>query len=367
MAPRPCRRPQLVTARAGRGEEHLAFRGVAGLLDLRRQRGDDFGTLPRLRGQRIEQRGRLLRDLAVRVGPQARDVRRARAARCDPSGLHGGQERRRRLRPLQDLIEDRGRTGARERADHRGIGVGARVVAERREQARLERIGRLRRRQHGLDRRERRRALARHRDQARADLGAAIVARPAVVELAKKTAARCSASGFSVPAVSHLATIGSVAAACRGIVEQRPHRIGGRGVHRQAAIHLRDCADDHRLERIVLGRGAPRRSARGRRRPAARRAIADTRSVSASGRPYPRESVTYAAAAPVAAAAIAERVQLSVALREQVEQGAALFAGGKPFAHARRGRARCCPSAASPSASADRWRSSPAPAARPSA
>ena len=36
-----------------------------------------------------------------------------------------------------------------------------------------------------------------------------------------------------------------------------------------------------------------------------------TRSVSASGRPYPSESVMYAAADHVAAEAIAERVQLS--------------------------------------------------------
>ena len=128
------RSPELVAARAGAGEERSALRGVAGLLDLGQQRRDDVGLASCAAGASESSsaaasaatcRSGCVRSRATLAGPRLR--------RRDLPVLHRGQQRQRGRRPLEELIEDRRRVGARQRRDQHGIDIraGARRRARR--------------------------------------------------------------------------------------------------------------------------------------------------------------------------------------------------------------------------------------------
>ena len=75
--------------------------------------------------QRVEQGDRLLRDLAVRMGAQPRDVGRPEVRGRELPFLHRVEQRQRGGRALEDLIEDENGVGARQRrrpARHRRPG-----------------------------------------------------------------------------------------------------------------------------------------------------------------------------------------------------------------------------------------------------
>ena len=105
----------------------LPLRGVARLLDFRQQRRDDLGSCAFAAGVSASSSAAAC-CATCRFGMRAqpRDVGRSEARRRDLAVLHRGEQRERGLGPLQDLIEDRRRVGARQRRDHHGIDVAAR-------------------------------------------------------------------------------------------------------------------------------------------------------------------------------------------------------------------------------------------------
>ena len=208
--------------------------------------------------------------------------------------------------------------------DHRAVGVSARRVAERRNQPALERVGRLRRRQHPFDARQRRRSLARYRHQAGGDLGAAVVRRRAVRQLPRKRAG----------ALLRLRLQRAAAVPPR---DDRQRRRGGggslstpaprssSGYPRQAAAHLRDAPTITGLSalacfgaRAAAARSDPHQPAR--RRQDRRHEMAGSRDAVAGASSHKPTPIPCRGgdgrAGPVVRA-----------LREHVEQRAALFTG----------------------------------------
>ncbi len=132
---------ELVARRAGSGEERLALLGIARLFDVRGECRDDVVLRPARGAERIEVARRLCCDLAIGVRPQPCDVVRAEVGGGDLAVLQRRQERERRLRPANDLIEDRRRVALGERGDEHGVDVAAGILGQRRDQLRFEGVG----------------------------------------------------------------------------------------------------------------------------------------------------------------------------------------------------------------------------------
>ena len=120
------RRPACGSVEQAPVKSALPFAASPGFSISGSQRRDDVALRLAGRAERVEQRGRLLRDLPVRMRAQPRDVGGAETGRRDLAVLHRGEQRERRLRAPQDLIERRRRVRSRQRGDQHGIHVGAR-------------------------------------------------------------------------------------------------------------------------------------------------------------------------------------------------------------------------------------------------
>ena len=203
---------------------------------------------PARRAERIE----VAPSPALRPGDSGASatVRRCsgRGWRRDLAVLQRGQERERRLRPPDDLIEDRRRVALRECGDEHGVDVAAGILGQRRDQLRFEGVGCSGSTRVGPIAAN---APARGSGTARR-LAASSARRSSLVPGAKLLAAtgrdvRCWRQARRPCPIRH---DWQCRRRCRRVVEQLLQRRRGRRVHRdRAAFHPCDGADGRSLER----------------------------------------------------------------------------------------------------------------------
>ena len=116
---------------------------------------------------------------------QPRHVGGPEVRRRDFPVFHGGQQRERGIRTLQDLIEQRRRVGARQRRDDHGIHIAARRLAERGDQAAFERRRHSGVGQHRRNSGEHLRPTGGNSKQAGGAVGTALVALRGVTKIAE--------------------------------------------------------------------------------------------------------------------------------------------------------------------------------------
>ncbi len=152
------------------------------------------------------------------------------------------QQRHRRVRAPQDLIEDGRRRRPRQRRNHDGVDVGAGALAKRRRDAGLERVGDGCVDEHRRDRGERLARARRNGQQARGELGATVVAGLRIGELALQDGRADDRRSRSTPRRCPTSPRSAAPPPCGGIVKQRLQGSGRRRVHGDGSASIRAMA-----------------------------------------------------------------------------------------------------------------------------